>query len=84
MTGTRSRGTRELQRFIAERAHRQLFARARTKSVPRLRSRIVDCVAYESEQQEWEQWHSSQVRAEQGHEKAVGTSEDQGAGGNVR
>lgn len=56
--------TRLLQRLIAERAHRLIFARLRTPSIPKLRVRHDDAAAFEGEEAEWEKWHESQVTAE--------------------
>jgi hypothetical protein len=52
------------QRFIAEHAHRYVFATAPNPDVELWRPRYVDLAAFKFESEQWEQWHSSQLRAE--------------------
>lgn len=55
---------RKLHRFIAEHAHRLIFADAREPSVGKLRPRVVNEEWFNSEKQEWARWHDNQSRAE--------------------
>jgi len=63
------RQTSEIQRFIAERAHRTIFAHKRMPEVKWLRPRHVNLEMYREEQEAWRNWHSDQSRAEQGLEE---------------
>lgn len=51
-------------RFIAENAHRSLFADRRDPRVERLRPRRVNAEQYRSEKEQWERWHREQSEAE--------------------
>jgi hypothetical protein len=55
---------KDFQRFIAEHAHRALFAVRSTSDVENIRPRVVDRVQYEHETQMWNRWHEEQTRAE--------------------
>lgn len=57
--------TLEIQRFIAERAHRFIFARKPLNNIEQFRSRFVDQDAYNDEQRIWANWHSDQSKSEQ-------------------
>ena len=56
--------TKHFQRFIAEHAHRSMFAVRPTSDVENLRPRVVDRVRYEHETQMWNRWHEEQSRTE--------------------
>ena len=62
------RQTSEIRRFIAERAHRTIFAHKEMPEVARLRPRLVSLEIYRKEQEVWRDWHSEQSRAEQDRE----------------
>lgn len=57
--------TSEIKRFIAERAHRMIFARKKMPEVERFRPRLVSLEIYREEQDAWRNWHSEQSKAEQ-------------------
>ena len=57
--------TSEFQRFIAERAHRMIFARKPMSCVEQLRPRLVNLELYRHEQVAWGNWHDDQRRVEQ-------------------
>jgi Protein of unknown function (DUF4238) len=54
-----------VRRFIAEHAHRMIFAAERDADVPRLRPHIVDADLFQHEQEQWSTWHDQQTAAEQ-------------------
>ncbi len=60
---TRDR-TRQLQRFLVERAHRWIFAQKKLDWVASLRPRIVDHEQFSAEQEAWKKWHSEQLEFE--------------------
>lgn len=62
--------TIKIKRFIAERAHRMIFARQQRPEVNRFRPRVVDLEAYQAEQEAWNEWHDDQSRAEREHEES--------------
>jgi len=53
-----------VRRFIAERAHRYVFASSPDQTVPLLRPRTVDAAELRREQAEWARWHNDQSTAE--------------------
>ncbi|AKG35636.1 hypothetical protein VK70_14500 [Paenibacillus durus ATCC 35681] len=53
-----------LNRFIAENAHRYIFATNPTKETSEIRPRIVNSEDYENEKREWENWHTGQKNLE--------------------
>lgn len=53
-----------LNRFIAENAHRHIFASNPTDQTSNIIPRIVDKIAYEDEKREWESWHIRQMELE--------------------
>lgn len=57
--------TSEIIQFIAERAHRVIFACKPVPDIKRLRPRVVNSDLYEREQKAWRNWHDDQNRAEQ-------------------
>ncbi len=56
--------TRKIQRFIAERAHRWLFALRRIAIIDKLRPREINPEAFSHEKNEWARWHEQQCQAE--------------------
>jgi hypothetical protein len=56
---------RFVRRWIAEHAHRMIFAAERDGDVPILRPRQEDAEAYQREQEHWSRWHDQQTAAEQ-------------------
>lgn len=56
--------TRKLQRFIAERAFRWIFASQQLETVINLRPRYVDSEALDRELEQWKEWHRQQSEAE--------------------
>ena len=54
-----------MQRFLIENAHRLVLASECDEFVPRIRPRVVDAVAYQSEIEQWKQWHERNSLAEQ-------------------
>ncbi|MCC6192463.1 MAG: DUF4238 domain-containing protein [Anaerolineales bacterium] len=54
----------EIRMFIAERAHRMIFAHEAGPEVTQLRPRHVDPASYQGEQRAWFDWHGDQSRAE--------------------
>jgi hypothetical protein len=54
-----------VRRFIAEHAHRMVFAANCDDDVPRLRSRIVNADLFGHEREQWSAWHDQQTAAEQ-------------------
>ena len=53
-----------IQRFIAEHAHRIIFAAEPDAEVPRLRPRIVSADLVREESEQWRKWHEEQASAE--------------------
>ena len=53
-----------IRRFIAEHAHRFIFAVSADAEVPRLRPRIVNAAFLRDERQQWDRWHEDQTIAE--------------------
>jgi hypothetical protein len=53
-----------IRRFIAEHAHRFIFAASRDPEVATLRPRTVDAAALRREQEQWRKWHEQQSTAE--------------------
>jgi hypothetical protein len=51
-------------RFIAEHAHRMIFAAEPDPRVPKLRPRVANREAIENEKQQWRKWHDEQTAAE--------------------
>src|ERR1043166_2454487 len=54
----------KIQRFLAERAHRWIFAQQPVKRVAWLRPRHVNAEAFKAEEREWANWHDKQNAAE--------------------
>jgi Protein of unknown function (DUF4238) len=54
-----------VRRFIAEHAHRMIFAAECDAEVPRLHPPIVDADRFRREQKLWSTWHDQQTAAEQ-------------------
>jgi Protein of unknown function (DUF4238) len=55
----------KIQQFIAEHAHRMIFASNAYVEVPRLRPRTVDAALFQHENEQWKKWHEEQIAAEQ-------------------
>jgi hypothetical protein len=53
-----------IQKFLAEKALRWIFAYDRMNVVPKLRPRHIDPVAFKAEQEQWKNWHNEQSKAE--------------------
>jgi hypothetical protein len=53
-----------IRRFIAEHAHRMIFAVEQDPEVAQLRPRVEDVTALRNEQEQWRRWHQEQSRAE--------------------
>jgi Protein of unknown function (DUF4238) len=53
-----------IRRFIAEHAHRFIYAATRDAKVPVMRPRTVDAAALRREQELWRKWHEEQCAAE--------------------
>lgn len=53
-----------LNRFIAENAHRHIFASNPTDGISSIIPRVVDKIAYDDEKREWETWHTRQMELE--------------------
>ncbi|MBI2471873.1 MAG: DUF4238 domain-containing protein [Planctomycetes bacterium] len=51
-------------RFIAEHAHRMIFAAERDAAVPKLRPRTVSADIFRDERMQWNRWHDEQTTAE--------------------
>jgi hypothetical protein len=56
--------TLQIQRLVAEHAHRAIFAMGQPRQAERFRSRVVDADSYRQEQDEWRVWHERQSAAE--------------------
>jgi hypothetical protein len=53
-----------IRRFVAEHAHRMIFASDCDGEVPRLRERVVDATALREETERWRGWNDEQAAAE--------------------
>jgi len=53
-----------LQRFTIEHAHRFIIAKEENESVSKIRPRIVDPAAFETEKEQWKRWHEEQTVTE--------------------
>jgi hypothetical protein len=53
-----------IRRYIAEHAHRLIFAAAPEPEVPKLRPRLVDAARFRYETDQWRTWHDDQGAAE--------------------
>lgn len=53
-----------IRRFIAEHAHRLIFAASEEAEVPKLRPRTVDAALLRNENEQWRRWHQDQTTAE--------------------
>jgi len=53
-----------IRRFIAEHAHRFIFAASPDREVPTLRPRIINASLLRDEQEQWRRWHENQTIAE--------------------
>lgn len=53
-----------IRRFIAEHAHRFIFAASPDAEVPKLRPRIVDLALLRDEDEQWRRWQGDQTNAE--------------------
>ncbi len=56
--------TLKIQKFLAEKAHRSIYAHHSMPLVSILRPRRVDLNAFNSEKKQWEEWHNQQNEAE--------------------
>lgn len=56
--------TKLLQRYLAERAFRQIFARKPQEKVRKYRPRHVDPIAIQEEETAWKEWHKEQSSVE--------------------
>ena len=62
-----------LRRFIAEHAHRMIFAASPDPAIPALRPRLADAERFRSEREQWRTWHREQSDAER---RLMGYDED--------
>ncbi len=53
-----------IRRFIAEHAHRSIFAGEPDTNVPKLRPRMVNADLFKDEKTQWSKWHDDQTAAE--------------------
>jgi len=53
-----------INRFIAEHAHRMIFAAEPDTNVEKYRSREVDSERFSDEESQWTKWHANQTNAE--------------------
>ena len=53
-----------VRRFIAEHAHRMIFAEKPDSTVPKFRPRTVDAQLLANENEQWMRWHEDQTIAE--------------------
>lgn len=53
-----------MRRFIAEHAHRYIFAATADAEIPKLRPRIADISILRHETEQWNKWHEEQSNAE--------------------
>jgi hypothetical protein len=51
-------------RFIAEHAHRMIFAAEQDNLIPLLRPRTVSAQLFKDEEKQWQKWHEEQTEAE--------------------
>ena len=58
--------TAMIRRFIAEHAHRMIFAASPEQDIVDLRPRTVDEQRFREEEQMWQDWHAEQSAAERG------------------
>lgn len=58
--------TNEIQRFLAERAHRWVFARNPTGAVGQFRPRRIDPATVGAERDAWDKWHDAHRSSELG------------------
>lgn len=58
--------TLEIQRFLAEKALRWIYAHEPLNIVAKLRPRHIDPVTFKAEQEQWKNWHNEQSKAEAG------------------
>jgi len=56
--------TQMIRRFIAEHAHRFIFAPLADAEVPRLHPRVVSPTLVRDEHEQWQKWHHDQMTAE--------------------
>jgi len=56
--------TYEIQKFLAERAFRYIFAQKQTPGILRLRPRYINLEEFENEEQQWSKWHAQQSSVE--------------------
>lgn len=56
--------TQVVQRFLAERAHRWVFARRPMPWVARVKPRVIDAARALAEEEGWRRWHEEQLHAE--------------------
>ena len=59
-----SEHTQIVQRLIAERSHRWVFARHPAAWITKVKPRVVDQAAFDAEQDGWERWRKDQLDAE--------------------
>ncbi|MCB8966453.1 MAG: DUF4238 domain-containing protein [Ardenticatenaceae bacterium] len=59
-----SEDTRLIQKLIAERASRWIFAHEQLKIVSKLRTRIIDAEQFKFEEEQWNNWHKNQLQSE--------------------
>ena len=52
--------THKIQKFLAERAYRWIFAHKQLPYVERIRPRVVDLEQYTYEEKKWKDWHQEQ------------------------
>ena len=60
-----------IRRFIAEHAHRFIFAASADIEVPGLRPRIVDAALLRDEREQWSRWNEDQTSAERSLTRTV-------------
>ena len=53
-----------IRRFIAEHAHRMIFAAEKDNEVPKLHPRTVNAHLFKDEKEQWRKWHEEQTAAE--------------------
>jgi hypothetical protein len=71
--------TVQLQRFIAERAHREIYATRESQRPVMFRPRAVNADQFKHEQSEWATWHERQSAAEL-EERPANSEKRDGAG----
>jgi hypothetical protein len=62
-----------IQRFVAERAARAIYAREPLRRIEWYRTRRIDAHLYREEQEAWASWHTEQGRAERSDGSTAGT-----------